>query len=308
MGLSKNSLIRLIPAHAGSTPLLLISSQLRWAHPRSRGEHGGSGSGWGHGFGSSPLTRGARALLPLGASLLRLIPAHAGSTGYIDAGRQLTAAHPRSRGEHRADLDAKKPEPGSSPLTRGARGGAIPRCASVGLIPAHAGSTTSATWLTRTRWAHPRSRGEHSLPWLRYGTVRGSSPLTRGALESPTSRGTLSGLIPAHAGSTAAPQIRPAKSGAHPRSRGEHGLIVKQHNPLTGSSPLTRGAPTPSTSLATSSGLIPAHAGSTLTEQRIKEPFPQFTYGFSEETVNLSRVAQLFSFLFLICRTKSSGL
>ena len=76
-----------------------------------------------------------------------------------------------------------------------------------------------------------------------------------------------------------------------------------------GSSPLTRGAPGSGYQANVVDGLIPAHAGSTLAEQRIKEPNPQFTYGFfSEETQNLSRVPQLFSFLFLVCRTNPSGL
>ena len=78
--------------------------------------------------------------------------------------------------------------------------------------------------------------------------------------------------------------VRPA----HPRSRGEHFVGVGGADDDAGSSPLTRGAPMAGLAPACLLGLIPAHAGSTLAEQRIKEPYPQFTYGFSEETQNLS--------------------
>ena len=53
--------IRLIPAHAGSTFCLKRGVDVGW--------------------GSSPLTRGARVPLVQGVSCGGLIPAHAGSTG-----------------------------------------------------------------------------------------------------------------------------------------------------------------------------------------------------------------------------------
>ncbi len=70
-------------------------------------------------------------------------------------------AHPRSRGEHLANVDAVDSAAGSSPLTRGARGvrHQCPDC--VGLIPAHAGSTRARPCRYGPGWAHPRSRGEH---------------------------------------------------------------------------------------------------------------------------------------------------
>nr|EEI14215.1 hypothetical protein HMPREF0276_1794 [Corynebacterium accolens ATCC 49725] len=71
------------------------------AHPRSRGEHAMTRTLRFRMRGSSPLTRGA---LLLGVSLLRvlrLIPAHAGSTSLVHGVCFLFGAHPRSRGEHR---------------------------------------------------------------------------------------------------------------------------------------------------------------------------------------------------------------
>ena len=53
--------------------------------------------------------------------------------------------------------------------------------------------------------------------------------------------------------------------GAHPRSRGEN--ASNQHRPCAqaGSSPLTRGKRLFDTSAVGTNGLIPAHAGKTLT-------------------------------------------
>ena len=72
--------IRLIPAHAGSTVIFMLSPFLRRAHPRSRGEHALRALQFGHMFGSSPLTRGAHFQSQMNTLSAGLIPAHAGST------------------------------------------------------------------------------------------------------------------------------------------------------------------------------------------------------------------------------------
>ena len=50
---------------------------------------------------------------------------------------------------------------------------------------------------------------------------------------------------------------------AHPRSRGENGLGSRGNQANGGSSPLTRGKPSQSVNVSSSSRLIPAHAGKT---------------------------------------------
>ena len=52
--------IRLIPAHAGKTPVFALHLHVRWAHPRSRGENRSAKSLTLRDEGSSPLTRGKR--------------------------------------------------------------------------------------------------------------------------------------------------------------------------------------------------------------------------------------------------------
>ena len=154
--------------------------------------------------GSSPLTRGTppmRRHLPRPAGL---IPAHAGNTYSSPPPRFPSRAHPRSRGEHDWKIQAQKRLPGSSPLTRGTRhvGGA--QQAATGLIPAHAGNTVA--------------NALNAQPWW------GSSPLTRGTPAEKHSHPAAEGLIPAHAGNTDCAWYVPWAAGAHPRSRGEHGL------------------------------------------------------------------------------------
>ena len=152
------------------------------------------------------------------------------------------------------------------------------------IIPAYAGSTTSPAQRLRAETNHPRIRGEHGVAG-RLGTRGGgSSPHTRGALRSlsvspgghgssPHTRGapspvsrqpTIRRIIPAYAGSTAAPPRRRAMKPDHPRIRGEHRSGGRRQTGFLGSSPHTRGAQRRFEWLHTLWGIIPAYAGSTL--------------------------------------------
>ena len=194
------------------------------AHPRSRGEHrfGRRRGDWKEG--SSPLTRGAPQV-PLSEMVnTGLIPAHAGSTKGTETLLLEGTAHPRSRGEHACAMLILWSAVGSSPLTRGARHQSGHRHGLHGLIPAHAGSTSYRVRPAPVRPAHPRSRGEHAGVDFSHCLVAGSSPLTRGAPCPQASLCSVWGLIPAHAGSTKCLFISFTRSGAHPRSRGEHSV------------------------------------------------------------------------------------
>ena len=134
---------RIIPAHAGCTVAVSWMRWLRWDHPRSRGVHADAGLEPRRHYGSSPLTRGAREVAPvavpeLGSSPLtrgarhtgrighaqaRIIPAHAGCTTPTSGPPTRAPDHPRSRGVHVYPWLGLIRAVGSSPLTRGARGG-----------------------------------------------------------------------------------------------------------------------------------------------------------------------------------------
>ena len=117
--------------------------------------------------------------------------------------------------------------------------------------------------------AHPRSRGENIREDLSAQHDVGSSPLTRGKRTDRKILSVLSGLIPAHAGKTPRAVTRLRAVSAHPRSRGENVLPRLPSADLAGSSPLTRGKQIGPRVGVVAARLIPAHAGKTLTQNRL---------------------------------------
>ena len=140
-GRRRHCTVRLIPAHAGKTPISRGRVTSSRAHPRSRGENSIVVGMVREGMGSSPLTRGKRRIRAAPSRPRRLIPAHAGKTNVRGLGARRRRAHPRSRGENQSRVRRYTPPPGSSPLTRGKRRRGNRRGPTPGLIPAHAGKT-----------------------------------------------------------------------------------------------------------------------------------------------------------------------
>ena len=112
-----------------------------------------------------------------------------------------------------------------------------------GLIPAHAGKTTTSAFARVRAAAHPRACGENRTPLAGVHGRAGSSPRMRGKLKSTRAKFQDLGLIPAHAGKTRRPLPARFDSGAHPRACGEN----KRHEKGSTQRPW----------------LIPAHAGKT---------------------------------------------
>ena len=94
--------------------------------------------------------------------------------------------------------------------------------------------------------------------------MKGSSPLTRGKLIRRDTRKAQCGLIPAHAGKTLRLRKEAPRERAHPRSRGENTGGIMFAIVVWGSSPLTRGKQCETQPTQRLPGLIPAHAGKTL--------------------------------------------
>ena len=235
---------RLIPAHAGKTGARRSPVSASGAHPRSRGENSFTRVKVALCGGSSPLTRGKPNRGYFARRHPRLIPAHAGKTEDLCSSQTHTPAHPRSRGENQVLGTAGGGVAGSSPLTRG---------------KPYAGEQPALS-----RLAHPRSRGENLQPHQDHFEVQGSSPLTRGKPYAPTSWWAGERLIPAHAGKTRTAHAVRVSAMAHPRSRGENGLILPKRDAALGSSPLTRGKRPQRRHEREPHRLIPAHAGKTL--------------------------------------------
>ena len=152
--------------------------------------------------GSSPHTRGAREKINRKYGLDGIIPAYAGSTGWMFPGRRRCKDHPRIRGEHEPRPHRRHTKTGSSPHTRGAPVALGISAPPVGIIPAYAGSTCEGRLGWGVPWDHPRIRGEHADKQFAKPFFDGSSPHTRGAPCSGDDRFDLVGIIPAYAGST----------------------------------------------------------------------------------------------------------
>ena len=253
----------IIPALAGNTRPIDRSTNPASDHPRSRGEYVFVVFLYSPNTGSSPLSRGIPGLRFPCARASRIIPALAGNTGLRSPVPRSPRDHPRSRGEYSWTPKNFRSSRGSSPLSRGIRGGTHRPPDHGRIIPALAGNTRRAASASRGRTDHPRSRGEygrHGCPRL---APEGSSPLSRGIREAARSCTPSPGIIPALAGNTQR-QLTPRRAARdHPRSRGEYIRSPGQTRPHLGSSPLSRGIQLNRVPMAQWRRIIPALAGNT---------------------------------------------
>ena len=129
--------------------------------------------------------------------------------------------------------------------------------------PAHAGNTSSATYIKRSGWVHPRSRGEYKSDAHNLSGLRGSPPLTRGILFQMEQMSMSMRFTPAHAVNTTRYDLHDLPGKVHPRSRGEYARKQSDCVRSAGSSPLTRGILSVFFLAVHTPGFIPAHAGNT---------------------------------------------
>ena len=133
----------IIPAHAGNTGGVRPSLVPLRDHPRACGEHFGTAFAAAVPTGSSPRMRGTPRTRRIVRLIAGIIPAHAGNTfRWLFFGR-FQRDHPRACGEHPYRIIPIPESMGSSPRMRGThhiphRGRFVP-----GIIPAHAGNTSS---------------------------------------------------------------------------------------------------------------------------------------------------------------------
>jgi hypothetical protein len=236
-------------------------------HPRIRGEHVKNTGRSLEGLGSSPHTRGARQRACRQHHVPRIIPAYAGSTPNAAPGETAKSDHPRIRGEHNNAARIARGRNGSSPHTRGAPDHQSGGAARLGIIPAYAGSTARTSMSARSPSDHPRIRGEHHNQAAAPAFSTGSSPHTRGARGHVLLIRLNIRIIPAYAGSTISVSPSTAHSSDHPRIRGEHHAIHPDQCRQFGSSPHTRGARRAAVPDLPAHRIIPAYAGSTLSDQ-----------------------------------------
>ena len=174
----------IIPAYAGSTFLSCFLLLKNKDHPRIRGVHEAETLRKLRDEGSSPHTRGPLMSAILASGQTRIIPAYAGSTQILLHSVPVTQDHPRIRGVHFISLKDFTSHLGSSPHTRGPPHRRPFLVCRIGIIPAYAGSTVEIRGQLTYEKDHPRIRGVH-LGGKKFETARtGSSPHTRGPLQS----------------------------------------------------------------------------------------------------------------------------
>ena len=69
-------------------------------HPRSRGDYTFFAVSSSSFSGSPPLTRGLPLGKPIAVDILRITPAHAGTTAVVGSRKKVKRDHPRSRGDY----------------------------------------------------------------------------------------------------------------------------------------------------------------------------------------------------------------
>ncbi len=234
---------RFIPAGAGNTSTLSITTDREPVYPRWRGEHpNGSALSYPQ-IGLSPLARGTLKVLKNIGFRTRFIPAGAGNTGVIPIAARNAAVYPRWRGEHDKSLTKNNSTPGLSPLARGTLTEVMVETQNFRFIPAGAGNTAPLKICTKAIAVYPRWRGEHYFcNAQRYSRI-GLSPLARGTLAKQTSGYAWCRFIPAGAGNTKFILINTAFVSVYPRWRGEHRRGLTSRPSQTGLSPLARGTP-----------------------------------------------------------------
>ena len=259
---------RIIPARAGFTPPVRVSSRPRTDHPRTRGVYVTMTWPTPRLRGSSPHTRGLLQQPEDRRRERRIIPAHAGFTPRPAAAGRRTTDHPRTRGVYIPRWVRGSARVGSSPHTRGLRDLDVADLCGARIIPAHAGFTSrprSCPWPARD---HPRTRGVYVVTSSSTVFAKGSSPHTRGLPVDQGLDGGSPGIIPAHAGFTMHAPERMYPRPDHPRTRGVYRRCRRRTAARAGSSPHTRGLLGVQGTVVDDARIIPAHAGFTRRRHR----------------------------------------
>ena len=140
-GALNTSQSRFIPAYAGNSLAIKASRCARTVHPRLRGELIDISRSDQNIVGSSPLTRGTPVRFRMVPFPKRFIPAYAGNSLGAKQNQQISAVHPRLRGELLPVVLVPSTTVGSSPLTRGTPKLELPRLDFLRFIPAYAGNS-----------------------------------------------------------------------------------------------------------------------------------------------------------------------
>ena len=177
---SISALVRITPAGAGKTyPRLPMQSVFR-DHPRRCGENQ-SPTLRPRGFGGSPpQVRGKLQVRKFAHISLRITPAGAGKTYWVDFGHVVNQDHPRRCGENSHSQKMRLEGLGSPPQVRGKPGYRAYGFFCKRITPAGAGKTCTKRQFGQLRKDHPRRCGENGLNLQTCHHMIGSPPQVRG--------------------------------------------------------------------------------------------------------------------------------
>ena len=163
---------------------------------------------------------------------------------------------------------------GSSPRVRGTRCFCANMLRGARFIPACAGNTGNRRGKSADQSVHPRVCGEHWPRLKNVVAVHGSSPRVRGTLPRHLEPVPIRRFIPACAGNTLPIRTRRATAPVHPRVCGEHTILKNDHVGKYGSSPRVRGTLRERLLRFVDHRFIPACAGNTTAQHRIRSTLP----------------------------------
>ena len=189
-------------------------------HPRACGANTGNHDGVSRSFGSSPRMRGKPVNFRRRRLPRRIIPAHAGQTGFWAPDAALSSDHPRACGANMLSVYTPCSGSGSSPRMRGKHRYPTIRARSLRIIPAHAGQTPPPTGWTPCEPDHPRACGANPIVTRFEHSCSGSSPRMRGKRRPPGVCPFSCRIIPAHAGQTGTRATHSHAPPDHPRACG----------------------------------------------------------------------------------------
>ena len=151
--------VRIIPAHAGQTLVLVTRFAVLADHPRACGANAVTPRRTVQHTGSSPRMRGKLLGSDKHARNVRIIPAHAGQTASARLVNRQAADHPRACGANPSRRAIWVVSNGSSPRMRGKLGEQLHGESQERIIPAHAGQTPASHRPRHGNPDHPRACG-----------------------------------------------------------------------------------------------------------------------------------------------------
>ena len=209
------------PAHAGKSPLAIVTPCSEWDHPRTCGEKAGAVRSSRKEVGSPPHMRGKVPAAYFSGKGYRITPAHAGKSNNVLLRIIVQRDHPRTCGEKGSLVFGWFAPLGSPPHMRG-KGALSPLASFLARItPAHAGKRVPPIHGPSGPGDHPRTCGEKTQHLVMQRNGSGSPPHMRGKGRRFNAVCRWSRITPAHAGKRAVhPELRPM-IWDHPRTCGE---------------------------------------------------------------------------------------